>query len=327
MDKRAAHPGSGLVLALVAAAACSREPPDNSTIETVTGALTHSMSGTLMPFGGSTLTCVRIVGSGLAVEPCDAGAADGGTAENLTMVGSALMTSSGLCVDIQFGDLAAGVVDLTTCNGTVNQQWTMMGGAIVSANVSDGQTHCLDVRFGSTALGTPLDVAPCNGTAAQVFWPAGFTIDIGSNYVDVTHGNACECLDVLFDAERPGTTLDDSDCNGTNAQWYVPDVAGRLHLANNTGLCVTVAGLPPNGVAPVTLQNCISPPSRGQQWSFVNARTSNGLLYAGIKNALWGCLDVSGGNPQPATQVNSVRCNGTPEQRWDPRLALPICAG
>ena len=77
--------------------------------------------------------------------------------------GSALQTTSGQCVDIQFGNLAAGVIDVTTCNGTVNQKWSVASGEITSANTSDGQSHCLDVHFGSHGVGTQLDLAGCNG--------------------------------------------------------------------------------------------------------------------------------------------------------------------
>src|SRR5262249_22320943 len=146
-----------------------------------------------------------------------------------------------LCLDIQNGDLTAGIVDVVSCNGTVNQQWVMTGGQIVSVNRSDGQDHCLDVRNGVHSVGTPLGVAPCNGTAGQAFWAAGLTMEIASTF-SVTPGSPrvtqSECLDVLNDSESAGASLDDSVCNGTNAQWFVLDSSGHIALANSPSLCL-----------------------------------------------------------------------------------------
>jgi hypothetical protein len=69
-------------------------------------------------------------------------------------------------------------------------------------------------------VGTQLGVAPCNGTDAQLFWMAGPTIKMASTFSHLTTNPSQqhrECLDVLFDNEVAGATLDDSDCNGTNA--------------------------------------------------------------------------------------------------------------
>src|SRR3954470_2066143 len=68
----------------------------------------------------------------------------GGSGQTFTFNGVNIQTTAdpSRCLDLQFGDLAAGVADITGCNGTLNQQWAIVGGQIASANRSDGQTHC-----------------------------------------------------------------------------------------------------------------------------------------------------------------------------------------
>ncbi len=317
MEKRKLRIGLCLPLTLIGAAACNGPSSQDVELESTRSALTHTMSGALMPFGGQDGTCVAVVGGGLQVASC------GGGGETFTLNGSALQTTSGQCVDIQFGNLAAGVIDVTTCNGTVNQKWSVASGEITSANTSDGQSHCLDVHFGSHGVGTQLDLAGCNGTAAQAFWTTGYTMDIESTFT-LNNGNACECLDVLFDSEQAGTSLDDSQCNATNAQWFVLDTAHHIRLANNTNLCVGFSGPVQSGLAPVALETCNSNDAT-QQWYFVNKNTAGGGVS--IANMSSGCLDVLGGNPANGTTVDDFTCNGTAAQLWFPLLVQPICIG
>src|SRR5262249_23835362 len=147
----------------------------------------------LLPFGGDgTSRCLQAIGNGVQLAPlsrCTTFFFDGQT-----------IKAGSLCLDIHFGDLAAGVLDVTTCNGTINQQWYFSGGQIVSRNQSDGQTHCLDVTNGSHNYGTPIGVVPCNQTAAQSFWPGGLTMKFPGAFID-SGGLVPECLDVLFDNE------------------------------------------------------------------------------------------------------------------------------
>jgi hypothetical protein len=305
------------ILAAAALVACA--PVDDTTIQE-RSALTTSSTGVLMLFGGQDVTCAQVVTpssgvTGLQVANCGAAAEtfvfDGVTIKN--------QSSSPLCFDIRFGDLASGVLDLVPCNGTINQQWYVSGGQIVSANKSDGQAHCLDVHFGSHSLGTPIGVAPCNGTAAQSFWPAGPTMEIPS---ELTVDNHRECLDVAADSETAGTRLDDARCNGTNAQWYVLDTLHRIKLANNQSLCVGL-GAAQNGVAPVILKTC-STSDTTQQWSFVNKKAdSNGRPITSIANKSLGCLDIFNADPTNGTSVDTFACNGTAAQLWQPILGGP----
>jgi len=311
------------IVAAVAGGACSLEK--EATPTQTASALTTSSTGSLMLFGGAGTDnlCAQDINvngvDGLQVSTCGVdqlGASqvfvfDGFTIKNQTAART-------LCFDIRFGDLAAGVLDLVPCNGTINQQWYVSGGQIVSYNKSDGQNHCLDVHFGSHTIGTPIGVAPCNGTAAQSFWTAGPTMEIPS---ELTVGNR-ECLDVGFDNETAGATLDDALCNGTNAQWYVLDTQHRIHLANNSNLCVGL-GTAQNGVAPVILKAC-STTDNTQKWSYINRGfDSVARPITSIANNTLGCLDIFQANPASGTSVDAFACNGTVAQQWQPILGGP----
>ena len=317
MSRRACSTNRWWPLTLAAVAACGA-PPDQAAQRT--SALTFSASGTLMPFGGKAdmngeSHCIAVVGSSLQVASC--------TATGVTFVinGPTIQTTSNppLCVDIQFGDLTAGIVGVVGCNGTINQQWFVSGGQIVSANRSGGQDYCLDVQNGVHAVGTPLGLAPCNGTAAQAFWPAGYTMKIASTF-SVTSGSPQvtqpECLDVLYDNESVGASLDDSVCNGSNAQWFILDGNQHIALANNPGLCLATGTLS-GELAPVSLQTC-SPDEAKQKWIFVNKGLIENRRVVSIANAASACLDILYGSPASPTTVDSFTCNGTAAQRWQP---------
>jgi hypothetical protein len=271
-----------------------------------------------MPFGGRYGSCaaVSIVnGTSLEVSGCS------GSASTFVINGPTIQTTSNppLCLDLQFGDLAAGVVGVVPCNYGINQQWFVSGGQIVSANRGDGQDHCLDVRFGDPAFGTPLGVVPCNATDAQEFWLAGFTMKIPSTFFAPAGSPPVptpECLDVLYDNEVVGATLDDSVCNGGNAQWFVLDTVKRIALANKPSLCVAT-GPVSNGLAAVSLQTCQGGVDR-QRWTFINSGLVDNRRVAAIFNQASACLDVKYADPASPTDVVNFTCNGGVAQRWQP---------
>src|SRR3954470_16317438 len=94
----------------VSAVACCGSPSGDSDVETTVGALTHSTVATLMPFGGRDGTCVGTNGNSLQVAACNASAT-----QQFVFNGAAIQTATTptLCLDVRFGDLSAGVVDLT----------------------------------------------------------------------------------------------------------------------------------------------------------------------------------------------------------------------
>jgi hypothetical protein len=293
---------------------CGNEPKDVLTAQE--DALTVSSSGSLEPFGGVDGTCLQETTTngieGLQVATC------GGAGETFRFDGFTVKDAAGLCFDIRFGDLNAGVLDLVTCNGTVNQQWYFSGGQLVSANRSDGQPHCLDVHLGNHGIGTPIGVAPCNGTNSQSFWPAGQTVQIPSV---IAAGNK-NCLDVNNDAETAGTLLDDAECNATNAQWFQFDLQNRIHLANNQNLCLSSVGTA--GSAPkVKLANCSSTDAT-ERWWFANKEfDSVGRPVTTIVNNNGGCTDIFQGSNQSGASVDTFTCNNTAAQLWQPVVTSP----
>jgi hypothetical protein len=283
-----------------------------------------------MPFGGHFETCLSTNGPSLDVAWCSPSNAQ----QRLTFVKNAspyvsLETANGLCVDIQYGNETAGVIDVTTCNGTVNQQWLVQGGQVVSANTSNGTNNfCLDVHYGNTSPGALVDLAPCNGTPAQSFWPAGYTMGIASTLVDSTNYAHPECLDVLWNNEATGASLDDSDCNGSAAQWFVLNTKNQITLANNPNLCVTLTGNVVNGTPAVALEPCAA--GMNQQWYLgnksVNGRcTSSGFIGCSLStqsafvNFATGCLDILDDSSRSPTAVDDYACTANNQaQLWVP---------
>ena len=67
--------------------------------------------------------------------------------------------AAGKCVDVSGGGTADGTkVQLWTCTGSANQQWTVNGDTLRALG------KCLDVAGGSTANGTQVQLSTCNGT-------------------------------------------------------------------------------------------------------------------------------------------------------------------
>jgi hypothetical protein len=79
---------------------------------------------------------------------------------------------------------------------------------------------CLDDRSASTANFNPVQVYPCNGTAAQQwsFVQAGTTLHVLG-----------KCLDVNGGGTADGTKVDLYDCNNTGSQVWIPQSNGELY--------------------------------------------------------------------------------------------------
>jgi hypothetical protein len=78
---------------------------------------------------------------------------------------------------------------------------------------------CLDVRGGSSANGTPVQLYTCNGTAAQQ-WTV---VEAGS-----TLRAFGKCLDIAGGGTANGTKVQLWDCNVTGAQVFIPQGNGAL---------------------------------------------------------------------------------------------------
>ena len=86
------------------------------------------------------------------------------TNQQISSVGSTLQVL-GKCFDVQGRHTTPGtVVDLYTCNGGTNQQWTFNDDGTI---VGVGSGLCLAVAGSATASGSGLDIETCNGASSQ----------------------------------------------------------------------------------------------------------------------------------------------------------------
>jgi Ricin-type beta-trefoil lectin domain len=114
---------------------------------------------------------------------------------------------------------------------------------------------CLEARGGIHLNPKPVQAFPCNGTFAQVWNYAGFTI-FGLGTTEAVG----KCLDVAGGGTAAGTPVQLFSCNGTGAQTWVYS-AGRV-INTRSGKCLDVGNGAPGTQA--TIQTCNG--SSGQNW-------------------------------------------------------------
>ncbi|RAS67412.1 glucose/arabinose dehydrogenase [Lentzea atacamensis] len=118
--------------------------------------------------------------------------------------------ASGKCADVTGGNSADGTrIQLYTCNGAANQQWTVDGTTLRALG------KCMDVANGGTANGGAVQLGTCNGATSQN-WSAGAN---GS----VVNTKSGKCLDANGAGTANGTLLIIWTCHGgTNQRWTLP---------------------------------------------------------------------------------------------------------
>lgn len=89
-----------------------------------------------------------------------------------------------------------------------------------SGPITDFSGLCLDDAGASTANGNPVEVYPCNSSAAQN-WKV---VEAGSTIRDFG-----KCLDIRGGGTANGTTVDLYACNSTGAQVFIPESNGTLY--------------------------------------------------------------------------------------------------
>jgi predicted alpha-1,2-mannosidase len=100
-------------------------------------------------------------------------------------------------------------VQISGCNGTAAQEWTIAGDGTVRA-----LGKCLDVSGGGTSIGTRVDLRACTGAGSQR-WLA-----LNGALVNPRSGR---CLDDPGSTTVAGTQVRIWRCNGTSAQrWRLP---------------------------------------------------------------------------------------------------------
>ncbi|MFI2489103.1 family 16 glycosylhydrolase [Promicromonospora kroppenstedtii] len=127
------------------------------------------------------------------------------------------------------------------------------GGRTGTIRASNG--ICLDVAGAATANGTPIQLANCNGNAAQQ-WTVG---------TDGTVRALGKCLDVAGGATAAGTAVQLWDCNGTGAQQWA-STSGTLALRNpQSGRCLQPVGRVQNDGTRTQIADCDG--STVQRWT------------------------------------------------------------
>jgi streptogrisin C len=93
------------------------------------------------------------------------------------------------------------------CNGTGAQKWTFTGGTVRAGG------KCMDVAWASTADGTAVQLANCNGNAAQQF--------VMSAAGDLVSVLANKCVDIGGWDGSNGARLIIWPCTGgANQKWH-----------------------------------------------------------------------------------------------------------
>jgi len=115
-------------------------------------------------------------------------------------------------------------------------------------------SRCLDVAGASNANGTPIQVANCNGNAAQDW-------TIGS---DQTIRALGKCLDVDSASTANGANIQLYDCNNSNAQHWVVTAAGDI-VSVNADKCLDIREPSNQDGARLQLWECSGNPN--QKWT------------------------------------------------------------
>ncbi|MGY0461074.1 ricin-type beta-trefoil lectin domain protein [Kitasatospora sp. cg17-2] len=104
---------------------------------------------------------------------------------------------------------------------------------------------CVDVRYGSNANGTPVQIYDCLGNAAQT-WKAA---------VDGTVRALGKCLDVRGGVTDIGTPVQIYDCNGGGAQQWRARPDGSL-FNPMSGRCLDLFAYNTGNASPIVIWDC-----------------------------------------------------------------------
>ncbi|MEU4443288.1 beta-1,3-glucanase family protein [Actinosynnema sp. NPDC050801] len=122
--------------------------------------------------------------------------------------GSIVSAWHGKCVDVPNWNFADGQrLVVWDCTGGTNQEWEATGGTLRTRN-----DMCMDVAWGSTANGAPVQIARCSGNAAQQF--------VLTAAGDLVNPQADKCVDIADWNPANDAVLQLWDCGGTaNQKW------------------------------------------------------------------------------------------------------------
>ncbi len=175
---------------------------------------------------------------------------------------------------------------------------------------------CIELRNGSAANNTPVQVYDCNGTSGQTWYAArGGPVQA----VQVQDGNGA-CLQPKGGSAANGTLLELDACSATGAAqgWYW-DGYGSLHFAASPTQCLDVPaqawanGVPAN-YTQLQIWACDSGTSQDQLTAL---QTGNNIKLGSADTS---CVEARNGSASNGTAAQVFSCNGTTGQTWFPRL-------
>lgn len=186
---------------------------------------------------------------------------------------------------------------------------------------------CLDVVGDNQAAGAAVDIATCNGTAAQTFTyqptlPGQQPILSGP----IMNTESGMCLD---DVSGGGKVLQMKGCNGSAEQtWTFSGFPGEggATITDGPGHCLDVLGDTQKSGQTVDPATCNGTPAQGWTYTLPGATITtptNGPFSTQITSAGLLCLDVVGNNPSPGAMIDISRCNGTTAQAFTFNPAVP----
>lgn len=115
----------------------------------------------------------------------------------------------GKCIDVPNWNFSDGQrLIVWNCTGGTNQAWEFTGGTLRTDN-----NKCMDVAWGSTANGAPIQLATCSGNGAQQF--------VLNAAGDLVNPQANKCVDIADWNPNNDAVLQLWDCGGgANQKWH-----------------------------------------------------------------------------------------------------------
>ncbi len=182
--------------------------------------------------------------------------------------------------------------------------------------VAQHSGKCVDVQWGSTSAGAPLQQYGCNGTAAQSF---SFNATGDGFYRIVPGTNSALCLDA---PASNGSQVTQATCNTSRAtqKWGVSQNAdGTYQVKTQDGArCLNMSGANSNDGSALITWTC-GPDSN---MKFTMAGFTPPLPYSGKMTTLVAthsnkCVDVPNASTSPGVGLNQWDCvAGSPEQDY-----------
>jgi Ricin-type beta-trefoil lectin domain len=204
----------------------------------------------------------------------------------------------GKCVDDNKAGTANGnPIGIFTCNGGINQDWTLNADRTVRV-----YGKCLDVVHSGTTNGTKVDLFTCNGTGAQQ-WRARANGEL-------VNPESGRCLEDPGASATNNTQLQIGDCtDGIGQRWTLPyrppSSTGAIVSGVDASLCLDdYQNATANGTK-IDIFTCNG--AVAQNWSVTN----HGDLEVNGK-----CLDVAGSKIADGSLIDLFTCNGSGAQQW-----------